>query len=215
MTTTTTATNVSNANLPAPAPVPPPTITATGGSNHGTKVDLQASYQALIGGLQTFYQPTDVFLLNGASYTRDSLITELQKFIALAEATKEANKSWRDAVQVEHLFELEVRPLRQGVRGIVAARFRKDATQLLKFGFVQGKKGKKTPDTKAKAVVKGKATRTARGTKGKKQRLAIKAPPVAATPGATSATPPAAAPPAALPPAAPGANGTHLAGGAQ
>ena len=173
-TTTTTTTPVSTATSSAAVP-----ITASSGS-HGRKTDLQASYQALTVGLQTLYQPDDVFHMKSGTYGRDELIGQFQKFVGLAEKTKQAHLAWRDAVQAEREFEVQVRPLRQGVRGIVTVRFGKDGTQLMQFGFAQGKQPKKTAATKAEAVTKTKATRVARGIKGKKQRKAIKAPATAA-----------------------------------
>jgi hypothetical protein len=164
-------------------------ITATAASSsHNKKVDLQAAYQALTVALQGQYQPGDLFALRSGNYTRDELIAEFQKFIAVAEATKGAHNLWRTAVQDERAFEVQVRPLRQGVRSIVVARFGSDGTQLMRFGFTQGKQGKKTATTKAAAVDKTKATRVARATKGKKQRKAIKG-----TVPATSAPAPAPA----------------------
>jgi hypothetical protein len=138
--------------------------------------------------------------LRSGNYTRDELIAEFQKFIAVAEATKGAHNVWRTAVQDERAFEVQVRPLRQGVRSIVVARFGADGTQLMQFGFTQGKQGKKTVTTKATAVAKTNATRVARATKGKKQRKAIKG-----TVPATSAAAPA---PAVASPAHPTTGGT-------
>jgi hypothetical protein len=190
---TTTATPASPATSSAAA-VP---ITATAGSNHGRKTDLQASYQALIVGLQSVYQPDDLFHMRSGTFKRDELVGQFQTFVGLAEKTKQAHLAWRDAVQAEHECELEVRSLRQGVRGIVTVRFGKDGTQLMQFGFTLGKQSKKTAATKAEAVTKTKATRVARGIKGKKQRKAIKAP-VAAVPSpgqtASAAGSPATAP---------------------
>ncbi len=59
-------------NPPPPPAAPPTLITSTAnGSNHTTKVGLQASIQAVIFGLLTYYQPTDTFQMNGTTYTRD------------------------------------------------------------------------------------------------------------------------------------------------
>jgi hypothetical protein len=137
--------------------------------------------------------------MKSGTYGRDELIGQFQKFVGLAEKTKQAHLAWRDAVQAEREFEVQVRPLRQGVRGIVTVRFGKDGTQLMQFGFAQGKQPKKTAATKAEAVTKTKATRVARGIKGKKQRKAIKAPAAAAPSGPTA--PAAGAPAPATPPA--------------
>jgi hypothetical protein len=172
-------------------------ITATSASSHGKKTDLQAAYQALTVGLQTLYQPDDMFYMKSGTYGRDELIGQFQKFVGLAEKTKQAHLAWRDAVQVEHDFEAQVRTLRAGVRGIVTVRFGKDGTQLMQFGFAQGKQSKKTAATKAAAVTKTKATRVARGIKGKNQRKAIKAP--AAAPPSSGQTAPAAVAAGAVP----------------
>jgi hypothetical protein len=56
--------------------------------------------------------------------------------------------------------------------------------QLAALGFTPTKKGVKTPAIKAEAAVKGKATRVARGTKGKNQKKTIHG-----TPATTPAKP--------------------------
>jgi hypothetical protein len=175
-------------------------ITATAnGSNHGTKVDLQAVYQGLVSGLLALYQPTDIFQMKTGKFTRDDLVTQFQIFVAAAESTKSANQAWRASVQAERELETSVRTLRQGVRGIAEARFGADGAQLLQLGFAPAKAVKKTAASKAEAVVKSKATRVARGTKGKKQKLAVTGETAAATatpekgvapaPGVTPAAP--------------------------
>jgi hypothetical protein len=211
-TTKTNKTNasVSTANQPAPPPATLTPITGTAnGSNHGTKVNLQTSYQALITGLLAFYQPTDEFTLKSGTYSRDGVIEQLQRFITAAEATKASHTVWRGTVQTERDVEAQVRPIRVGVRGIVGARYGADGTQMMQFGFQPAKRTKKSAQTKAQAVVKGKATRTARATKGKNQKKAIKAPAAPAVAG-TPASGGAAAPANATGPSA-----THSGGSGQ
>jgi hypothetical protein len=155
----------------------PPTTSITGvanGSNHATKTDLQTAYQALTTGLAAFYQPTDTFLLPTGSVTRDDLIKEFQGFISVAETTKSAQQSWHEAVQAERAAELVVRPVRQAVRSVIQGRFGASAKQLAQFGFVPLKPATRKVDVKAQAVVKMKATRVARATKGKVQKKNIK-----------------------------------------
>jgi hypothetical protein len=217
----TTVSNVNPAAMPAAAPAGATVITATaGGGNHGTRLDLQASYQALVSGLLVSYPPTAVFELGKETYTRDQVVAVLQGFIAQGEATKTAHQAWLSAVQTERAAELEVRPLRNGLRGIIAAKLGNDATEMTRFGFLPKKRGKKTAATKAKAAAKAQATRKARGTVGKKQRLQIQAPPAGATAGPpptpTPAQPPAApaAPTAPAAPAASPPNAPHTTGNA-
>jgi hypothetical protein len=52
----------------------------------------------------------------------------------------------------------QVRPLRQGVRGIAQARFGADGAQLLQLGFTPAKPATKSAASKAQAALKSKAT---------------------------------------------------------
>ena len=154
-----------------------PTTSITGvanGSNHSTKVDLQVAYQALTTGLATFYQPTDTFLLPTGTVTRDTLIAQFQGFINVAETTKSAQQGWHEAVQAERAAEVLVRPVRQAVRSVIQGRFGSTSKQLAQFGFVPLKPATRKAAVKAQAVVKMKATRVARATKGKVQKKNIK-----------------------------------------
>ena len=110
-----------------------------------------------------------------------------------AEETKASNQVWRYNVQAERELELQVRPLRAGVRGIAQARFGRDGAPLLQLGFTPVKASSKTAQAKADAVVKAKATRTARATRGSKQKKAIKGV-VTAPVAAPAPAPPAPAP---------------------
>ena len=171
----------------APSPEPTPTpdsraaaaphglITATAnGGNRGAKVDMQAVYQAVIHGLLTYYQPSDVFQMQAGTYTRDELIAEFQGFVNAAQATKASNQQWRSDIQTERVLELHVRGLRRGVRGITQARFGPQGAQNLQFGYALPKPRKRTAETAAIAVAKSLATRSKRGTMGRVQKSAIK-----------------------------------------
>jgi hypothetical protein len=189
------------------------------GSNHATKVDLQALYQSVISGLLAFYAPTDTFLMKSGTYTRDDLVTKFQTFVAALETTKSSNQQWRQNIQAERSLELEVEPLRVGVRAVAQTRFGKDGTQLLQFGFTPAKARVQTPASKVLAAAKARATREARGTLSKKEKAALKgtvtsvtvgtpapqaggstsAPVASAAPAAGSASATPAAPPATAP----------------
>jgi hypothetical protein len=202
-----TTSAASPAAAPASPPPSPPNqsslITATAnGSNHGTKVDLQAVYQAVVNGLLTFYSPTDIFQMAAGTYTRDELVGEFQTFVEAAQTTKANNQQWRAAIQTERTLELHVRELRSGVRGITQARFGKAGAQNLQFGFTLPTPVKKSAETKAVAVAKSKATRAKRNTLGSVQKKDIKGNvnvALVVTPGTdgSQATPPNAAQPAA------------------
>ena len=165
---------------PSPAPpapdspvlLQPSAITGVANdSNQGSKIELQTSYAAFVTGLQQFYEPNDQFVLPAGIMTRDEVIEQFQQFITAAENTKASNKAWRTDVQTGRTIELQVAPVRRGVRSIVTGKFGPGGAELLQFGIEPRKPTKKTAATKALAVEKMIATRTARGTKGSKQKL--------------------------------------------
>lgn len=202
----------------APAPqttqAPPSTVQATpgitgvaNGDNRGTKVGLQTSYVALIAGLQALYQPNDVLQLSTGDETRDELIADFQQFVQAAENTKASYQAWRGDVQTERAELEEVTPKRAAFRSLMESRYGKGGTKLLQLGFTPRKPPVRTVVSMAEGVVKGKATRTARGTKGSKQKLdvtgnvtGVELTPITSTQNvATPAAPPANAAPAVKP----------------
>ncbi len=151
-----------------------PAITGpANGSNNGTKTSLQTSYAALIAGLAAYYQPGDVLQLPTGDETRDEVIADLQKFVQAAEDTKAAYLAWRAAVQEERTIQLALRPEKQAVQSVVIGRFGRASTILMKFGIQPRVPMVKTVAVKAGALAKSEATRQARGTKGKKQKLEV------------------------------------------
>ncbi len=149
-------------------------ITGATGAAQGRKIDLQASYQALIAGLNAAYQPTDTFVLRTGTLTRDELTTQLNGVIVAAEATKTARQQYRSAVNDEQMIQAQMRSLRSGVRGIIQARLGANNPAVTQFGFLPTKPAKKSAESKATAVVKAKATRSARHTMGKNQKEEIR-----------------------------------------
>ena len=143
------------------------------GKNKGTKVDLQTAYLAIIAGLLAYFQPGDPFALAAGVMTRDQLIALFQQFVASAEATKTSNAAWRSAVQAERAMEQTVAPVRAGLKSILQGKFGRSGSQLLTFGITPAKAIAKTTAVKTAAVVKSRATRAARGTKGSVQKQAI------------------------------------------
>jgi hypothetical protein len=141
--------------------------------NTGTKIALQTSYAALVAGLQANYAPDDVFPTPTGNQTRDQLVATFQQFISAAETTKSSYSTWRGNVQTERQIEASVSPLRAVVRSTLDATYGKDSPYLLQYGFQPHKVGVRSAVSTMTAVVKNEATRKARGTTGKKQKLAI------------------------------------------
>ena len=189
--------------------------TSSTGSTRTAKVDVEAEVQAVISGLQAYYQPTDEFLMSDGTFTRDQLIARFHAFVAAVEQTKSDYQIWRADVASEQALLTQVRPLRAGVRGIVQARFGKQGPQVLQFGFTPVKTAVRTAASKAAAAEKAVATRRARGTVGKTAKAAIKGtvpavPAVAPAPQAGSPTPAPVAPAEGSAPVTPPAPATPV-----
>jgi hypothetical protein len=177
---TTTTTTTPQPVTSAPLPDGTTAITGATGAAKGRKIDLQAAYQALITGLNMAYQPTDTFALQSGTITRDELTAKLNQVIVAAEATKTARQQYRSAVNNEQLVQAQMGSLRSGVRKVIQARLGADNPAVTQFGFLPTKPVKKSAESKAAAVVKAKATRTARNTMGKNQKAEIHGAPQAA-----------------------------------
>ncbi len=193
--------NTPTASAPATQPAsvtataPPAITSASKTSGKVPKLQIQASYQALVSGLLSTYQPDDTFSINGETLTRDEVTARLNAYIAMAEATKASRQQWLSAVEAEHAGLVAVTPLRQSLHAIVQARLGgKDATGLTAFGFNPAKSTKRTVTSKATAVAKTAATREARHTMGKVQKKDVKGDVVGLTITPLIASPPTPAP---------------------
>lgn len=231
MSTTSTTSSVVATSTAGPAPASTggsPSITSVAkSSGKSTKVLTQTSYQALVSGLQSTFQPTDTFNVPGGTLTRDQIIVQLNTFITAAEATKAARQQWLTAVAGERSTLSDVTPLRQSIRSILQGRFGKEGPALSSFGFSPTKPVKKTVQIKAAAAVKTAATREARHTMGTVQKKTVKgdvvgiavtplvaSPPKPASDASVASSPtpspsPSPASPAATSPAQPVASSSH------
>jgi hypothetical protein len=206
MSTTSTTSSVVATSTAGPAPAPAgasPGITSVAKSGKSTKVLTQASYQALVSGLQSTFQPTDTFNVPGGTLTRDQIIAQLNTFISAAEATKAARQQWLTAVAGERSTLGDVTPLRQSIRSILQGRFGKEGPALTSFGFSPAKLAKRTAHTKAAAAVKTAATREARHTMGTVQKKTVKGDVVGIAVTPLVASPPQPASGASAPPSSP------------
>ena len=150
-------------------------------------------------GLLANYQPTDTFLVESELYTRDEAVAELNRFITAAEETKTNNQAWLASVQNERQVLSEVAPFKTGLCAIIIARYGKTSPQLRQYGLPPQKPRKVKVETKSAALLKGEATRKARGTMSKKERQSIKAAPATPSPAPVATVTPAPAAPEAAP----------------
>jgi hypothetical protein len=109
------------------------------------------------------------------------------------------------AVATRDASELKRQVTDEALKGWVLNRFGETSTEAKEFGYAPRKRATVTAEKRANAVKLNLATREARGTVGKKQKLAIKGSldtataPAVATPAATTAVPTTVTAPAAVP----------------
>ncbi|HEY8090503.1 MAG TPA: hypothetical protein VIF09_21730 [Polyangiaceae bacterium] len=140
--------------------------------------------QLLIDGLTKSAAMIGVFTIAGQQVKPADVIQVLQNRILTAKAANAAKASLNAASTTAKTQITGSRALVKAVKQALRLMFANDVNLLATFGLSPAKVPAPTPATKVAAAAKAKATRTARGTKGKKQAAAIKAPP-AATPAQT------------------------------
>jgi hypothetical protein len=151
-----------------------PITSVANGLAKGTKIELQAAVVALIVGLEGLYEPNDVIELPMGDITFAHLVAVFQAHVSAAQETNGSYQAWRDDVQTEREAAVAMRPYRSAMKTVLVSKYGKSSTKLLKYGFQPAKTPVRTTTSKSTAVAKAEATREARGTKGKKQKKAIK-----------------------------------------
>lgn len=138
---------------------------------------------SLIAGTQK-HLANQSFTIGKQTYTAANIVTMLQGRVTTAQAVITAKSAWQAAIKADADEQGQTKPLFDSFVTMVQAMFQGTPDVLADFGLVPRKTTKKTVAVKQEAIVKSKATRVARGTKGTKQKAAIK--------GAVPSTPPAA-----------------------
>jgi hypothetical protein len=138
------------------------------------KASTEAQFRAAIDGVNTLLTDLTVVYVNGRPVSRADLLQILGNRISAAEATKAARLGLHKAIENEQAVDAEARPARSALKLVVQSRYGKNSPQVQSFGFSQNKRPKTPAATKAAAVEKSKATRTARHTMGPKQKASIK-----------------------------------------
>jgi hypothetical protein len=174
-----------------------------------SKAAALARVLAIIAGA-TKHFPNGQFTFGGTTYTTASLIQVLQGLVNAMTAREVAQGSAKDAVAAERATQKQVGPILLAFKRLVLLTFANATPTLADFGLAPPKA--RTPmstEKRAARAAKAKATRAARGTTSKKQKLAIKGDVtgVSVTPvhAPAAVTPPAPTPPVPTPPSAPAA----------
>jgi hypothetical protein len=133
-----------------------------------------AHVQALIAGT-TKHLPNGSFPIGGTTYTTASLIQVFQGLVNAMSARDAAEGGAKDAIAAERAAMKQVGPIVEAFKRLVVVQFANTAQTLADFGLTPPKA--RTPMSSEKLAAraaKSKATREARGTTGKKKKLAVK-----------------------------------------
>ena len=171
----------------------------------------QTGDQKLIDGLTKHASTIASLVIGGTSYPTTAIIANLQARLATANAALSTRATWQSAVKADIDERAKTKTFVSGLRQALLVAFAGSIDALADFGLKPRKqRAPRTPQQKAAATAKAKATRAARHTMGTVQKAAIKGTvsptaPATAAPTAPAPTVPAAAtvstPP--LPPASP------------
>jgi hypothetical protein len=139
-----------------------------------TKAAALARVQALIAGTQKHF-PNGSLSFGNAAYTTASLVQLLQSLVDAMTLLNADELSVKDSLLALKGLKVHVDPVVREYERFILAAFGNASQQLADFGM-QPPKARKPMDAqqRAAAVAKLRATRKARGTTSKKQKLAVK-----------------------------------------
>jgi hypothetical protein len=143
-------------------------------STSNTKAAALAQVLALIAGTQKHF-PNGSFTIGTVTYTSASLVQVLQDLASAMQARDAAETGAKDALAAAQAAQAKVGPILRAYVRLVLAAFAGATQTLADFGLAPPKA--RTPMTAqqlAARAAKAKATRVARGTTSKKQKLAVK-----------------------------------------
>jgi len=147
---------------------------STTNQSNPSNATVLTQVQALMAGIEKHF-PNGTFTLGNTAYTTATLIQALQSLAnALSELTA-AHARVTEAVMTLTKVQTQVGPLMRDSRRFIQAAFNTAPQTLADFGMQPPKvRTPRTAEQKAAAVAKLRATRAARGTTSKKQKLAVK-----------------------------------------
>jgi hypothetical protein len=159
----------------------------------------QAANQQLIDGLLKHAATIAFLFIGGQKLLNPDIVKRLQDLVASANLVRSTRAAWQAAVKADKELRAGNLQFADDVKQTLRAMFSGDIEALADFGLTAKKRPAAKPVVKVAAAAKAKATRTARGTKGKKQKAQIKGTPAAAPAPTTAPTATTPAAPAATP----------------
>jgi len=145
-------------------------------TTNGSKARLtnQAADQKMIDGFNKHAQTVPSLLIAGTSFKPADIITVLQTRLSTANAAQSTRATWQNAVKADKDERAKTKTLVDGVRQALLVALSASIDALADFGLSPRKVRVLTPEQKAVAAAKAKATRKARGTMGKVQKKGVK-----------------------------------------
>jgi hypothetical protein len=143
-------------------------------STKPNKATTLARLQALIAGTRKHSQAS-TYSLGGVTYTAATLTQEFESLANAITALNEAQVRAKDAVKAQKAMQAKVGPLMRDYKRLLQVTLGTAGTELADYGL-QPLKGRKPLDSNQRVAARAKstATREARGTTSKKQKLAVK-----------------------------------------
>jgi hypothetical protein len=162
---------------------------------NGNRVTQTAADQKLADGFNRHGSLLGSLLIDGKQLKAADVVQVVQARLDASKAVETGKATWQSAVKANKDQRAKTRVFMTQVRQAVLVMFASSIDILADFGLAPRKQRTPKPPVKVAAADKAKATREARGTKGKKQKAKIK--------GAVPQAAPATAPSPATTPAAP------------
>jgi hypothetical protein len=142
------------------------------------KSSRQDAIRKVLAGWNQYFGNLAQVTLARTSFTQASLQQFLQADIAASDASDKGRAAWENLVQDEKRTRAATDPVLRAIRALVTSQYgdSKDAeiNVLAAFGFKPRAPRKPSSAVLARAAKLADATRTARGTKGKRQKADIK-----------------------------------------
>jgi hypothetical protein len=155
----------------------------------------QDADQKLIDGLNKHAQTIPSLMIGGTSYKTADIIGILQARIAVAKTPVLSRASWQTDVKADRDERAKTKAFVSGLRQALQVAFAGAIDTLADFGLKPRKtRASRTPEEKAAATAKARATRAARHTMGSKQKAKVKGAAPQAAPAPAPSPSPIAAP---------------------
>jgi hypothetical protein len=161
-----------------------------------SKTTITALNQKIIAALGSQLKTNATITLGGEVYKAKDLQQQLQAEVDAAATTQSAKTAWQQAVLAETKAATQAASLRKTLRAYLIGTYGAKSATVAEFGYTP-KEPTVDVATKAAAIKKRAATRTARGTMGSRQKRGIKGTvPAASASAAAEASPPVQSVPA-------------------